>query len=47
MWRRLRRTTLAPRRPAVFPEQWPLVVVTGAVLLGSLALVLYALGLWW
>ncbi|HEY8581432.1 MAG TPA: hypothetical protein VIL49_00735 [Capillimicrobium sp.] len=39
MWRRHRRRTLAPRRPAVFAEQWPLVVVTLAVLLGSIALV--------
>ena len=28
LWRRLRRKTLAPRRPLVFPEQWGLVLVT-------------------
>ena len=41
MWRRLRRKTFAPRRPAVFPEQWGLVLVTALVLGGSLALVVY------
>lgn len=38
MWRRLRRRTFAPRRPAVFPEQWPLVLVTAVLLLAGLAL---------
>jgi hypothetical protein len=28
LWRRLRRRTFAPRRPAVFPEQWGLLLVT-------------------
>ncbi len=28
MWKRFRRRTMAPRRPAVFPEQWGLVLVT-------------------
>jgi hypothetical protein len=28
MWGRLRRRSLAPRRPAVFPEQWGLLLVT-------------------
>jgi hypothetical protein len=28
MWKRLRRTTFAPRRPAVVPEQWGLILVT-------------------
>jgi len=41
MWRRLRRKTFAPRRPAVFPEQWGLVLVTFlAVALGVAAVVL-------
>ena len=43
MWKRVRRKTLAPRRPAIFPEQWELVVVTVLVLVGSVALVAYAL----
>jgi hypothetical protein len=28
LWKRHRRRSFAPRRPAVFPEQWPLVAVT-------------------
>ncbi|HEV2754366.1 MAG TPA: hypothetical protein VG318_01140 [Actinomycetota bacterium] len=28
LWKRFRRRSFAPRRPAVFPEQWPLVAVT-------------------
>ena len=32
LWRRLRRKTLAPRRPLVFPEQWGLVLVTALAL---------------
>jgi hypothetical protein len=34
---------MAPRRPAVFEEQWPLVVVTLVVLLGSVGIVVWAL----
>jgi len=41
VWKRFRRRTFAPRRPAVFPEQWGLVMVTAlAVALGVLAVVL-------
>jgi hypothetical protein len=41
MWRRLRRRSFAPRRPAVFPEQWGLVGVTFlAVALGVAAIVM-------
>jgi len=43
MWKRVRRRTLAPRRPAVFPEQWGLVLVTVLVLGGGVALVVYLL----
>lgn len=43
MWRRLRRRTFAPRRPAVSPEQWPLLLVTLAVLLAGVALVVAVL----
>lgn len=40
MWKRYRRRTFAPRRPAVFPEQWGLIMVTGLVIaLGVLAVV--------
>jgi hypothetical protein len=39
MWRRFRRRSLAPRRPAIFPEQIGLVMVTvGAIALGGVAL---------
>jgi hypothetical protein len=41
MWKRLRRRTFAPRRPAIFPEQWGLVLVTVLVLAGGVALVAY------
>jgi hypothetical protein len=43
MWKRVRRRTLAPRRPAVFPEQWGLVLVTVLVLGGGVALVVLLL----
>jgi hypothetical protein len=43
MWKRLRRRTFAPRRPAVFPEQWGLALVTLLALAGGVALVAYAL----
>ena len=40
MWKRFRRRSMAPRRPAVFPEQWGLVLVTAlAVALGVVAVV--------
>ena len=42
MWRRLRRRTMAPRRPLLFPEQYALALVTAIVLLGSIALVAWA-----
>jgi hypothetical protein len=41
MWRRHRRKTFAPRRPAIFPEQWGLVLVTAlAIALGIVCVVL-------
>ena len=43
MWKRLRSRTLAPRRPAVFPDQWPLVVLSLAVILGGIAFVAWGL----
>lgn len=36
MWKRLRRRTLAPRRPILFPDQYPLAAVTALVLVGSI-----------
>ena len=45
MWRRVRRRTMAPRRPALFPQQYGLALVTAILLLGGLVLVLWlALG---
>jgi hypothetical protein len=45
MWRRLRRRTFAPRRPAVFPEQWGLVLVTAlAIAFGVVCVVLVLRG---
>jgi hypothetical protein len=44
MWRRLRRRTFAPRRPAVFPEQWGLVLVTALAIAGGIAAVAWVLG---
>jgi hypothetical protein len=42
MWRRLRRRTMAPRRPVLFEGQYALALVTVIVLVGSVAVVL-----WW
>jgi len=39
MWRRVRRRTFAPRRPAVFPEQWGLVLVTALVIVFGIVVV--------
>jgi hypothetical protein len=33
---------MAPGRPALFPDQWALALVTGLILLGSIALVAWA-----
>jgi hypothetical protein len=44
MWRRLRRRTMAPSRPAVFPDQAGLVVFTAvAVAIGIYAVVRWLL----
>ena len=42
MWRRLRRRTMAPSRPALFPDQWALAIVTAVFVVGSIALVIWA-----
>jgi hypothetical protein len=39
MWKRFRRRSFAPRRPAVFPEQWGLLLVTVLAVLLGLAIV--------
>jgi hypothetical protein len=33
---------MAPRRPALFPDQYALAIVTGLVLIASIGLVLWA-----
>jgi hypothetical protein len=43
MWRRVRRRTFAPRRPAVLPEQWGLILVTALALGGGIAAVVWSL----
>ena len=43
MWKRVRGRTFAPRRPAVFPEQWGLVLVTALVIVLGLVFVALAL----
>jgi hypothetical protein len=39
MWRRFRRKSLAPRRPALFEEQYALALLTAIVLIGSIVAV--------
>ena len=39
MWRRLRRRTMAPSRPAIYPEQLGLVLLTIAIVAGGLYVV--------
>jgi hypothetical protein len=44
MWQRLRRRTFGGAgRPAVFPEQWPLVVVTVLAIVAGIAIVVVVL----
>jgi hypothetical protein len=43
MWKRLRRRTLAPSRPAVYPEQLGLLLISLLVIAGGL----YALARVW
>jgi hypothetical protein len=43
MWRRLRRRTFAPRRPAVFPEQWGLALATAIAVVAGLVAVIWIL----
>ena len=41
MWKRFRRRSFGPRRPVLFPEQWPLAILTILTLVASVVLVLY------
>jgi len=44
MWRRLRRRTFGGAgRPALFPEQWPLAVLTAFAIVAGIAVVVRAL----
>jgi hypothetical protein len=43
MWRRLRRRTMAPRRPVLFLEQYALALATVIVLVAGIGVVVYAL----
>jgi hypothetical protein len=43
MWKRFRRRSFAPRRPAVFPEQWGLVLVTFLAIAAGVVLFLVVL----
>jgi hypothetical protein len=43
MWKRFRRRSFAPRRPAVFPEQWGIVLVTVLAIAGGIAVVVVLL----
>jgi hypothetical protein len=39
MWRRLRRRTFGPSRPALLPQQWGLALVTLAAVVGGIVVV--------
>ena len=43
MWRRVRRRTMAPRRPLLFPGQYALALVTVILLVASIAFVAWAI----
>ena len=43
MWRRLRRRTMAPRRPVLFLEQYALALATVIVLVAGIGVVVYVL----
>jgi hypothetical protein len=45
MWRKLRRKTMAPRRPILFPEQHWLAAVTAVVVVGSIVALVLSLRL--
>ena len=41
MWRRLRRRTMAPRRPVLFVEQYALALATALALIAGIGVVVY------
>ncbi len=41
MWKRLRRRSMAPSRPAIFPEQIGLVMVSVGAVVAGVVLVVY------
>ena len=43
MWRRLRRRTMAPSRPAIYPDQLGLVLLTAGVIIAGIVLFVLAL----
>jgi hypothetical protein len=43
MWRRLRRRSMAPRRPLMYPDQLGLVVITLVAIAGGVYIVVRAL----
>jgi hypothetical protein len=43
MWRRLRRRTMAPRRPVLFPEQYALALATLLAIVAGIGVVVYSL----
>jgi hypothetical protein len=45
MWRKLRRKTMAPRRPILCPEQYWLAAVTAVVVIGSIVALVLSLRL--
>jgi hypothetical protein len=44
MWRRLRRRTFGPSRPALLPEQWGLALVTLTAVAGGIVVAAGLLG---
>jgi hypothetical protein len=43
MWKRLRRKSMAPTRPVLFPEQYGLALVTVIVIVAAVAMVVVVL----
>lgn len=43
MWKRLRRRTMAPSRPAVYPEQFGLLLISLVVIAGGIWAIFHVL----
>jgi hypothetical protein len=43
MWKRLRRKSMAPTRPVLFPEQYGLALVTAIVIVAAVVMVVVVL----